>query len=75
MITDALKVKDRPGLIRDRNSKAIISVDESARQNYINQRNIAMQAFEATSKLKGEVDELRSELGDIKRLLQILVDK
>ena len=36
-----MKVKDHPTLFRDPDSKAILIVDQNARQNYINQRTIA----------------------------------
>jgi len=75
MISNTLKVKDRPGLIRDVNSKAIISVDDATRQNYINQKNIATQAFKATNDLKTELDSLKSELNDVKSLLKHIVEK
>jgi len=62
------KVEGHPGLIRDLESNAVINNDKSAYQNYI-------QLREQKLKEKERLDKLENEVGEIKSLLQKLVDK
>lgn len=68
-----LKVKDYPGLVRDPVSKAIISVDQQARKNYINQKTIAEVSASSINEVKQEVGELKNELSEIKSMLTLLL--
>lgn len=65
---DYKKVEGHPGLIRDLESNAVINNDKSAYQNYIQMR-------EQKLKEKERLDKLETEVGEIKSLLQKLVDK
>ena len=65
---DYKKVEGHPGLIRDLESNAVINKDKSAYQNYI-------QLREQKLKEKERLDKLENEVGEIKSLLQKLVDK
>ena len=67
-----LKVRDHQTLFRDSNSKAILVVDSSARTNYNNQKALAMRAAETNQELREEVNQLKSDIGEIKSLLQKL---
>ena len=62
------KVEGHPGLIRDLETNAVINNDTSAYQNYI-------QLREQKLKEKQRLDKLETEVGEIKSLLQKLVDK
>ena len=62
------KVEGHPGLIRDLESNAVINNDKSAYQNYI-------QLREQKLREKERLDKLENEMGEIKSLLQKLVDK
>jgi hypothetical protein len=68
-----LKVKDHPTLFRDPHTKAIVVVDSFARTNYNNQKALAVKSQESSNELREEVNILKSELGEIKSLLQKLV--
>ena len=68
-----LKVKDHPTLYRDPNSKAILVVDQTARQNYINQRALAKKAVESTDILRAELSNMKQELSELKDMLLILI--
>lgn len=70
-----LKVKDHPTLYRDPNSKAILVVDQTARQNYLNQRAVAARALGETEKLNTEISNLKDEITDIKTLLSQISSK
>lgn len=65
---DYKKVEGHPGLVRDLETNAIINNDKSAYQNYI-------QLREQKLKEKERLDKLENEVGEIKSLLQKLVDK
>jgi len=62
------KVEGHPGLIRDLESNAVINNDKSAYQNYV-------QLREQKLREKERLDKLENEVGEIKSLLQKLVDK
>jgi hypothetical protein len=68
-----IKVKDHPTLFRDPDSKAILVMDSTARSNYNNQKALAIRNQESNNELREEVNNLKSELGEIKSLLQKLV--
>ena len=70
-----LKVKDHPTLYRDPNSKAILVVDQTARQNYINQRTLARKALESTDSLQAEMSNMKQELSELKEMLHILIGR
>ena len=70
-----LKVKDHPTLYRDPNSKAILVVDQTARQNYINQRTLAKKALESTDNLQAEMSNMKQELSELKEMLRGLIGK
>jgi len=62
------KVEGHPGLIRDLESNAVINNDKSAYQDYV-------QLREQKLREKERLDKLENEVGEIKSLLQKLVDK
>ena len=68
-----LKVQEHPGLFRDPVSHAIIVDDPTGRKNYQNQREIIVHNQRTLGKVTQEVEELRSEISDIKSLLTELV--
>ena len=70
-----LKVKDHPTLFRDPNSKAILVVDQTARQNYINQRAIAQRNEQTSESLQAEMSNMKQELGELKDMLRTLISQ
>ena len=54
-----LKVRDHPTLYRDPNSKAILVVDQTSRQNYINQRTLALKTSETADNLQAEMTNMK----------------
>ena len=75
MDKQVLKVKDHPTMYRDPNSKAILVVDQTARQNYINQRTLAKKALESTDNLQAEMSNMKQELSELKEMLRVLIGK
>ena len=74
-MTEYLKVTDHPTLFRDPKTKAIVVIDQNARQNYINQRTLAQNAVQGNKELKQEVDNLKNEIGDIKSMLNQILNR
>ena len=74
-MTEYLKVTDHPTLFRDPKTKAIMVIDQNARQNYINQRTLAQNAVKGNEELKQEVDNLKNEISDIKTMLNLILNK
>jgi len=70
-----LKVKDHPTLYRDPISKAILVVDQTSRQNYINQRTLAQKTADSTEGLEKEMSNMKQELGELKDMLRILISQ
>jgi len=70
-----LKVRDHPTLYRDPNSKAILVVDQTSRQNYINQRTLAQKTASSTESLEKEMSNMKQELGELKDMLRILISQ
>ena len=70
---------DKPGLVRDTFSQAIISSDDNALQEYrIRARKIKenQSKIESINTVKDEMNILKDEMGEIKNLLkQIILDK
>ena len=70
-----LKVRDHPTLYRDPNSKAILVVDQTSRQNYINQRTLAQKTVSSSESLRNEMLNMKQELGELKEMLHILISQ
>ena len=62
-------VKDHPNLVRDSQSKAIISEDRNSYEAYVKERKLRT----AISDVIGDVDGLKKDITEIKSMLQIIV--
>jgi hypothetical protein len=69
-----VKVKDHPNHYRDPRSKAILVVDSVSRQNYVNQKTLALRTVGTTERLQSEMQGMREELRELKDLLRSLVN-
>ena len=74
-MNEYLKVTDHPTLFRDPKTKAIMVIDQNARQNYINQRTIAQRNAQATDNLQAEMSDMKQELSELKDMLRILISQ
>jgi len=70
-----LKVRDHPTLFRDPKSKAILVVDQSTRQNYINQRTLAQKTTDTADSLQKEMSSMKQELEELKDMLRTLISQ
>ena len=62
------KVEGHDNLYRDESSNAIINIDNSAYENYINVRRV-------NSDKRAEMDDMKKELAELKSLLKELTSK
>lgn len=66
-----IKVKDHPGLVRDSGSKAILNTNKTELDKYRDERDRKLRAAKAID----EVEKLRSDVDEIKEMLQQLLKK
>lgn len=64
-MSDYLKVTDRPDLVRDRDSKAILNTDLGALNKYKEEREFKMKMAQVLK----ENEQLKSDVSEIKNLL------
>jgi len=74
-MNEYLKVTDHPTLFRDPKTKAIMVIDQTGIQNYINQRTLAQNAVQVNEKLRQDVDNLKNEISDIKSMLNQILNR
>jgi len=67
-------ITDKP-YVRDTVSNAILSTDKAGLQKYLLERDLAKKKKEEEIQLKHKVDQMESDIKDIKKLLQELVNK
>ena len=70
-MNDYLKVKDRPDLIRDMNSKAILNKDLNALNKYREERDFKMKLANVVEEHK----DLKKDVSEIKDLLNKLLER
>ena len=66
-----LRVKENPSLYRDSFSKGIISEDHDAYQKYLKEKNLR----DKNSKFESEINNMKSDINEIKSLLRELLNK
>ena len=70
-MNDYLKVKDRPDLIRDINSKAILNKDLNALNKYKEERDFKLKLANVVE----EHNDLKKDVSEIKDLLNKLLER
>jgi len=61
--------------VRDTESMAIINVDNNAKNEYYEKVRLAKSQKEQINKMNADISDLRSDIGQIKQLIQLLVNK
>lgn len=69
------KVENEPNFIRDNSSRGILNTDNSGLIAYKMQKKTRLNQDSKINKLKEDVDELKSNISEIKNLLISLLDK
>ncbi len=72
-MTEVVKVKDSPELVRDISSRAILNTDRKGLQNYNLQREKILEQKREQQRTKDRLNKLESDIGDIKNILQELL--
>lgn len=62
-------------LIRDDETGALINTDDAAYENYVSNRARRKKEREDRLKDRKDLDNLKSEISEIKSLLKVLIDK
>ena len=65
-----IPVENHPGLFRDSVTNAIVNKSKSDFERYSNTRNKMLSKEERINHLEQKVDNLSSDIGDIKSMLQ-----
>lgn len=73
-MTNFVKIQGKDSLARDLTSKAIINTSTVDYENYMNKRRAAQQAKEEASKQTEEINNIKSELTEIKQMLLALLN-
>ena len=74
-MTNHIPVEGRSGLYRDSDSTAIVNRDKKAYIDYMKRKKIAESKNDELDQMKEDLNNVKSELGDIKGLLSTLVQK
>ena len=74
-MTNYTPVEGKSGLFRDSESTAIINKDKKAYLAYMQRKKDAENKNLELNKMKEDIDNVKSELGEIKGLLSTLVQK
>jgi hypothetical protein len=64
-----LKIKDNEKLVRDVNTKSIISTDFEGYQQYVEAYKQKQTEIVRITKLENDMDNIKTDLGEIKTLL------
>ena len=72
---DLTLIKDEDGLFRDEESTAIVNTNREEYLQYVTQRDKMRSEKQRITDLEKQVDGIKSDIGDIKNLLQIIANK
>lgn len=67
------KVRDYPHLVKDDDTKAVINTDQDSYQKYMAERNFREKISKNSTSLEQEINNLKSDIADIKSLLVQLI--
>jgi hypothetical protein len=74
-MTRIVKIEGKDGLVRDISTSAIINTNRSEYQNYINRRDAALNKQRQFEEHSEEINNIKTELSDIKQMLLLLINK
>lgn len=69
-----LKVSGHDDLVRDTASNAIVNTNMSAYAEYVNRRNAVQEEKATIAQQSAEINNIKSELSDIKQMLKTLLN-
>jgi hypothetical protein len=62
-------------MVRDTTNRALMNIDDNARNEYYSKVRLLQTQKEQINTIKGEMEEVRNEMKDIKSLLLKLIEK
>lgn len=74
-MSNFVKVEGHDGLVRDELTLAIINTNNSEYTSYINKKKKINEEKEKSLRQQEEIDMIKNDISDIKRLINILIDK
>ena len=74
-MSNLIKVEGHDGLVRDQLTHAIINTNNSEYTSYINRKKKLSEEKENSRKQQEEIDMIKNDITDIKRLINILIEK
>ena len=74
-MSNYIPVEGKSGLYRDSDSTAIVNRDKKAYLAYMKRKKVMENKNSELNQMKEDLDNVKSELGDIKGLLSTLVQK
>ena len=70
-----VKVEGRDGLVRDMSTRAIINTNRSDYQNYLNRVTSTREKQKQLEEHSQEINNIKTELSEIKQMLLMLLNK
>jgi len=67
-MTQYIKVEGHDNLVRDKQTGAILNKDSSSYQSYMRQKQVKLSE-------RNEIEKLKSEVGEIKDMLKVIIEK
>lgn len=74
MIHNYAKVENNDGLVRDLSTGAIINTSSADFQRYLTQKNAAAQRKNEIERQAQEINNIKTELSDIKQILLAMIE-
>jgi formate-dependent nitrite reductase cytochrome c552 subunit len=69
------KVEGHMNLVRDEETKAVINVNVSEYQKYLDQKSTKEKEIERIQSLESEVTDIKTDIGEIKSLLHQIITR
>ena len=70
-----LYIKDEPNWVRDADTGAIVMVNASQKNSYLEQRKRAIEKNAEVERQASEINNLKQDISDIKNMLMRLLNK
>lgn len=74
-INKFVRVKDEPNLLRDINSKGIVSVDSNGLSDYKKAKEKRIQKNKTILQYENDINTLKNEVTEIKDSLKMILDR
>ena len=62
-------------LVRDTKNMALINQDKNGLEDYLKRRNLMVSRQDQINNMKLDIDDLKQDLSEIKKLVMILIEK